>query len=267
MSLRHRVWLAPLAAFALSAVLAGAAGAETPAPAAKEPIKLIVEPGAMKLLKEASDRLAAAKSLSFTATVGYEYPSQLGPPIEYTVRYDVAMKRPDRLRILTLGDGPVSEFYYDGAQIMAYAPAEHLVAMADAPPSVEGALKAAFEIADIYFPFTDLLVADPYAALSAEAALAFYIGTSDNVGGVRTEMMVWSSKDMFMQLWIGAEDKLPRRVRAVYKDDPLRLRHQLDLTGWKLDGELPGETFASDKAKSAPHIAFQRPAKAPAAAQ
>ena len=30
-------------------------------------------------------------------------------------------------------DGPASEFYYDGKKMMAYAPAENLVAIADAP--------------------------------------------------------------------------------------------------------------------------------------
>ena len=55
---------------------------------------------------------------------------QLGPPILYTVRYDVAMQRPDKLRVIIPGDGPASEFYYDGKSMMAYAPAENLVAVA-----------------------------------------------------------------------------------------------------------------------------------------
>ena len=52
----------------------------------------------MELLKATSARLAAAKSMSFTAIVSYEYPSKLGPPIVYTTRYDVTMQRPDKLR-------------------------------------------------------------------------------------------------------------------------------------------------------------------------
>src|SRR6266516_3467606 len=59
------------------------------------PTKMVLEPRAMDLLKAASARLAAAKSLAFTAVASYEYPSQLGPPILYTVRYDVSMQRPD----------------------------------------------------------------------------------------------------------------------------------------------------------------------------
>src|SRR4051812_30991448 len=51
----------------------------------------VVEPRAMDLIKAMSDKLAAAKSMSFMATVGYEYPSKLGPPIVYTTRHEVAM--------------------------------------------------------------------------------------------------------------------------------------------------------------------------------
>ena len=133
----------------------------------------------MDLLKATSARLAAAKSMSFTATVGYEFPSKLGPPIVYTVRYDVTMQRPDKLKIVMPGDGPASEFYYDGKTMMAYAPAENLVAVADAPPTIDAALKAAYNNAAIFFPFTDLLVADPYVALTDGAILAFYIGPSE----------------------------------------------------------------------------------------
>src|SRR5437879_5182374 len=125
------------------------AKADQPSKAAKKPAKkaapaeykLVLEPKAMDLLKVTSARLAAAKAMSFTATVGYEFPSKLGPPIVYTMRYDVTMQRPDKLKILMPGDGPASEFYYDGKAMMAYAPAEDLVAVAAAPPTVEEALK------------------------------------------------------------------------------------------------------------------------------
>src|SRR5208283_4760991 len=228
------------------------------------PTKMVLEPRAMALLKAASDRLAAAKSMSFTGVASYEYPSQFGPPILYTVRYDVAMQRPDKLRVLTPGDGPASEFYYDGKMMMAYAPKENLVAVADAPPSIDGALKAAFDSADIYYPFTDLIVADPYAALTDGAILAFYIGPSEMVGGTKTEMVAWANSDVFLQIWIGADDKLPRRVRAVYNGDPSQLRHQMDLSDWQIDSTIPAETFASQKAQSAQHIKFARPVPPPA---
>jgi hypothetical protein len=226
------------------------------------PTKMVLEPRALDLLKATCARLAAAKSMAFTAVVSYEYPSQLGPPILYTVRYDVAMQRPDKLRVLTPGDGPTSEFYYDGKSIMAYAPTENLAAAADAPPTIDGALKAAFDLADIYYPFTDMLVEDPYAAMTEGAILAFYIGPSQMVGGTKTEMLAWANPAVFLQIWIGADDKLPRRIRAVYSADPLILRHEMDITNWQIDSDAPADTFTSAKAQGAPRIAFKRPADA-----
>jgi hypothetical protein len=239
------------------------AKAVKPAKPAKKPaapeFKMVLEPRAMELLKATSARLAAAKSLSFTAIVNYEFPSRLGPPIAYTMRYDVSALRPDRLRIVSPGDGPASEFYYDGKTMMAYAPAEDLVAVADAPPTIDAALKKAYDAAAIYFPFTDMIVADPYAALTDGAKLAFYIGPSGVVGGVKTDMVAWANDDVFLQIWIGVDDKLPRRIRAVYRADPLLLRHEMELSNWKLDGAMAAETFASQKAQAAKRIAFKSP--------
>jgi hypothetical protein len=292
-----RTWLVPfsiLAAVVAWLALATAVGAQTPAapaagqpsaapadssakPATKAPakatkpakkaaasdFKLILEPRAMDLLKATSDKLAAAKSMSFTAVVGYEYPSKLGPPLVYSTRYDVTMQRPDKLRIIIPGDGPASEYYYDGKTAIAYAPVENLAAVADAPPTIEEALDAAYKNAGIYFPFEDLLVKDPYTALTKGAILAYYIGPSQVIGGVKTEMVAWASKDVHLQIWIGADDKLPRRVRAIFAADPLALRHQVDYSDWKLDPQLAPDAFTSAKAASAGRMAFAAPAAPP----
>ncbi|MFM7392836.1 MAG: DUF2092 domain-containing protein [Cyanobium sp.] len=93
-----------------------------------------MEARALDLLRASSARLAASKSMAFTATVGYEYPSRLGPPLLYTVRYEVLMQRPNRLRVLIPGDGPASQFFFDGRTIMAFAPERNLVAIEPAPP-------------------------------------------------------------------------------------------------------------------------------------
>ena len=104
------------------------------------------------------------------------------------------------------------------------------------PPTIDAALKAAYDTAAIYYPFTDLVVADPFAALTDGAILAFYIGQSGVVGGTKTDMVAWANDDVFLQIWIGADDKLPRRIRAIYRTDPLDLRHEMELSNWQLDG-------------------------------
>jgi hypothetical protein len=218
-----------------------------------------LEPKAIELLKAMSARLAAARTMSFTAVVTDESPSRIGPALAYTTTSDVTLQRPDKLRIITPGDGPATEFYYDGKTMTAYAPAENLVAIADAPPTIDGALKAAYESAAIYYPFTDVMVADPYGDIAPGLTRAFVIGQSHVVGGTTTDMVAIVDADVFAQLWIGADDKLPRRIRAVFAKDPSRLRHQVEFSNWRLDGDVPADSFASSRAANATRIQFKRP--------
>ena len=233
--------------------------AKAPRKAAAPTVTPVLESKALAILKAASDRLAAARSMSFTAVISYESPSRLGPPLVYTTTSEVTLQRPDKLRVLTLGDGPASEFYYDGTTMVAFAPAENLVAVTDAPPTLDATLKAAYDTAAIYFPFTDVIVADPYKAIADGLQHAFYIGQSRVVGGTTTDMVAYASDGVFVQIWIGAEDKLPRMLRAVYRNDPSQLRHQLEISHWQLDVTVPADAFASSSATSATRIPFTRP--------
>jgi hypothetical protein len=253
---------------------AGSAGQQTepaqaapkaakPAKAAKKPsapvAQMGLEPRAIDILKAASARLAAAKTMTFTAIVSYESPSRFGPPLIYSTKSEVTMQRPDKLRVVTLGDGPASEFYYDGKTMTAFSPGENLVAVADAPPTLDAALQAAYDSAAIYFPFTDVIVADPYKDVADGLKVAFYIGQSIVVDGITTDMVAYITGDVFVQAWIGTEDKLPRRIYAVYLNDRARLRHVLALSNWQLDGAIPADAFVATKAAGAGHIAFARP--------
>ncbi len=227
--------------------------------AAAPEVKPVLEAKAIDILQASSARLAAAKSMSFTAVIAYEHPSRFGPALVYTTKSDVTLVRPDKLRVITYGDGPPSEFYYNGKIMMAYAPVEGLVAVADAPPTIDATLQAAFKSAAIYFPFTDLIVTDPYKDIAEGLQLAFYIGQSNVVGGVTTDMVAYVSNGVFVQVWIGAEDKLPRRVRAVYLNDPGELRHEMELFNWQLDSPVAAELFESERAAGANRISFASP--------
>jgi hypothetical protein len=239
--------------------------AKTPAQDVVAPFEPGLQPKAIEILKAMSARLVAAKSMAFTAVVSYEGPSLLGPPLIYSTKSDVTVQRPDKFKVITLGDGPASEFYYDGKVMMAFAPKENLIAVADAPPTIDATLQAAYQNAAIYFPFTDVIVSDPYKDIADGLTTAFYIGQSTVVGGTTTDMVALASKDVFAQVWIGAEDKLPRRMYAIYLNDPARLRHVLELSNWELNKQVPADAFGTAKANGAAHIAFKRPDAIPTA--
>ena len=232
-------------------VAAEASPAPEPSPA--------LEPKAIEILKAASSRLAAARIVKFTAVDFYESSSRHGHPLSVTTKSEVTLQRPDKLRVITSADGPPSEFYYDGKKMMAYAPTENLVAVAEAPPTIDAALETAYHSAAIYFTFTDLIVADPYKDMEAGLTLAYYIGQSHVVGQTTTDMLAYIDKGVFVQIWIGAEDKLPRLLHAIYLDDPERLRHNLILSDWQLDPTVPADSFWSSKAASANPMPFAHP--------
>jgi hypothetical protein len=224
-----------------------------------------LEPKAIEILKATSSRLAAAHSMTFTADVSYESPTRQGPPLVYATQSDVTMVRPNKLRVITPGDGPASEFYYDGKIMMAYAPAENLVAVADAPPTIDATLEAAFGTAGIYFPFTDVIVTDPYHDIADGLSLAYYVGQSHVIGGIVTDVVAYITNGVFIQAWIGADDKLPRILRAIYLDDKLQQRHILVLSNWKLDPDVAPDVFGSPAAATAKHIQFAHPNAPPGA--
>ena len=233
-----------------------------PAPARKAaPVDThpALEPKAVDLLKAMSDRLAAAKTMSVTATELFETSSRHGHPLAYTMKYEVTLQRPDKLKVIIPGDGPASEFYYDGKTMTAFARAEGLIAIASAPPTIDATLEAAYNSAAIYYPFTDMIVADPYKDMASGLELAYYIGQSHEVAGTTTDMVAYIDNGVFMQVWVGADDKLPRLIRAVFLNDPDRLRHELVFQNWQIDVSLPDGTFAPANAANATKIAFAHP--------
>src|SRR4029450_3909866 len=81
--------------------------------------------------------LTRDRAMLFRAVISYETPSRLGPPLVYTTTSEVTLQRPDKLRVITPGDGPAAEFYYDGKTMAAFEPAVNLVAVAEAPPTID----------------------------------------------------------------------------------------------------------------------------------
>ena len=236
-----------------------AAKKKTATPKTAVPAPLELESKAIEILKATSNRLASAHTLTFTAIETFESLSRQGVPLVYGNKYDTVLQRPNKLRVILEGDGPASEFYYDGKVVMAYAPTENLVAVADAPDTIDKTLEAVFHSAAIYFPFTDLIVTDPYGDMASGLKHAYYVGQSNVVAGITTDVVAFAGNGIFAEMWVGAEDKLPRIIHVIYLDDPDRLRHNLILSDWKLDTSVSDDFFTSSKASSAKHMQFAHP--------
>lgn len=219
-----------------------------------------IEPEALALVKAMSDKLAEAKSIAFVATGAFDVPARNGHPLFYTTRSEVLLVRPDKLRVIVPGDGPPSEFYFDGNKIAVFQPDSDFIASAEAPGTLDQALDTIYEKAGIYFPFVDFIVADPYKTLTERLKSAFVIGKSKIVGGTTTDILALSDGRVHMQLWIGEEDKLPRLAWITAAGQSKQPRHMVEFSDWRLEGEIPEDTqFAPKTTDSTKEIPFARP--------
>jgi hypothetical protein len=218
-----------------------------------------IEPAALKILRTASERLTDSRTLTFTAVTTYEAFATTGQPLYYATQSSVLLQHPDKLRVLTPGDGPASDFYYDGKTMTAYSPRENLVAAGPAPPTMEGMLKAAYDQAAISFPIAPLLAPDPYKNLTDGLTSAFVVGQSNVVGGTVTDIVAYTNKNVQAEMWIGINDGLPRMVRAVYVNDPAHLRYQMEFRNWRRNVKLMPAVFHFSNATHAKRMDFARP--------
>lgn len=242
-----------LAALGLGLLAAG--------PAAAQPAPPPIEPRAMEVVKASCATLAAARAMSFDALSTYEKFARNGQPLFFSVLNQVTMQRPDRLRVIKPGDGTPDEFYYDGKTMTAFVPSENLVAVAPAPPTIDAMLGAAWEKAAIFFPFADVIVSAPCALFDGhEINSAFYIGQSRVVAGTVTDMVALAGDRIQAQLWIGAEDKLPRLVRVTYPKEPARALYETAYSNWRITDAAEAGAFASARAAQGRPIEFAPPA-------
>lgn len=234
--------------------------AASAAPPAAAPAPIGIEEKAAGILRQASATLAAARTMSFDAVNTYERAARNGQPLYYTTLNHVALQRPDHLRVVTPGDGTPDEIYYDGKTLTAYVPSADLAATTDAPPTIDEMVDAAWQKAAIYFPFSDVIVSDPYDQMMKTMKSAFYVGQSSVVGGVVTDMVAVASDDVQAEIWIGTADHLPRLVRVAYPNEPAHATYQSSFSNWRLNAQLPAGTFTSDKAAHARKMPFAPPA-------
>ena len=143
------------------------------APAARR-LEPRLEPRALEILHAMSWRLANARTLAFTAVATYESPSLLGPALAYTTTSQVFVQRPDKLRGDHAGRRPGVRVLLrrqdDDGLRAGREPGRGRRCAADDRRRAEGGLRLARAI---YFPFTDVIVADPYGTSTEGLTHAF----------------------------------------------------------------------------------------------
>ena len=142
-----------------------------------------LEPKAIEVLKAVTDRLAAVHTLSFVALITSESLGRQETRLVSRNRSEVTLQRPDKLRVISSGDGPRSQVYCNGRTMMTYSPAEAALVIDKAPPRIIECLKNAYKASAIDFPSVDLILVDPSSDLISGLKHAHYVGQSEAFAG------------------------------------------------------------------------------------
>ncbi|HTP49690.1 MAG TPA: DUF2092 domain-containing protein [Anaeromyxobacteraceae bacterium] len=253
----------PLAIW-VSAVFLGALGDTAPPPTPAGPASApapVKDERALVLLRRMSDRLAGAKSFSFRARTSRDV--LLDGRMDVTVFNDVrvAVERPDKVAATRTGDLPEFRFAYDGKSMTVYAPGNGRWATATAPSTIDAMIVAAYEQANLSFPVDELLVADPFAAITKDLTYIALVGHT-TVAGHKTDHIALANPSLELQLWLDAKTALPVKEAVVYVDDPHEPHFYIEYLDWRLDPKLPPSTFALPKPAGATQVEFRAAASA-----
>ena len=170
-----------------------------------------------------------------------------------------------RLRVQARGDLFPSDLFHDGKTVTVVAANPKVYAQREAAGSlVESFTRGPQPGGDLVTPFIDLLATDPFAVLTRDLTSAIWVGQS-KVGGVVTDHLAFTSKDVDWEVWIGAKDKLPRLMVVSYRVTGRQPTFTVELSDWKLNGAVPASTFTAAIPKGATRVEFKL--QGPAAAK
>jgi hypothetical protein len=237
---------------------AGAASAQTPGSGSppRAGAATAKDPTATAILKRMCDRLQGAKTFTVRGHASLEAPMTGGTLATFFNDYEVSVRRPDGLSAHRVGDQPDFRFVYDGKSMTVFVPDKKIWGSASAPATLEAMLRAADEQGDLNMPFDELLVANPYAAITAGITEIERAGQAV-IHGKKIEHLVLSSPELHLEYWIDPSTALPARSLVVYVDHPLRPHFIVDYAEWKLDAKLPADTFTLSKPQGATEVNFR----------
>ena len=217
-----------------------------------------IEPEAAQILQQMSDYLGSLKrfTLSSESTIDTLMPS--GQKIQRGAHVDVAIQRPNRLRLNRNGDDVEQEFYFDGNTLTLYGKQDGYYANLGVSKTVDidTVLDLARTEIGVILPAADLIYQDPYEGLMADAESGTLVGTS-TVGGVEVDHLAVRGRQVDWQIWIEKGDKpLPRKYVITSKWIAGGPQFTAVFSDWKTSAEFDDALFTFSPPPKAQEIGF-----------
>jgi hypothetical protein len=204
----------------------------------------VIERYALDRLKQMSSTLAAAKSFTYRSNNFMEVQAEAtGQFLTFFVDTEVALQRPNKLRVNVSGDVPGFHFYFDGARVSAFDPQKNLHSVYEPLATIDEMLDFVTTRAHINFPSADFMYSNPYARMTKNLTHAIVVGPS-MVNGVPCEHFAFMEPGLNWEIWIeNGKRALPLRMAMTYKQVSNFPRYMIEYTDWNLNPKLKKDIF------------------------
>ena len=223
----------------------------------------IMDKRALGTLKLMSDTISKARTVRFQALSMVPKMTKGGVWINLFGTSRVVMQGPDRLFASTTGDIAAHDLYFDGKTITKYSPGKNIYSVKEVPGTIDDLIERAYREEGKTFPYADILISEPYEAMTDGLVSALYVGQStlraQSGQSITTDHLAMVNKGVQWQIWIGAEDHLPRLVCATYLDEASEPSYTVEFGDWKLDEPVSADDFIFKNVSQAAKVGWGGP--------
>jgi hypothetical protein len=195
------------------------------------------------ILRQMGEYLGGAEQFTYHADHSIDVVLETGQKLMFTASSEVSVRRPDRFQADITGDLKSARFWYDGKTVTLLDPKLNFYAITEVPPYIDAALDHASAEFGITAPVADLVLSDPYAALTGKVQSGFYAGLHE-IYGVKCHHLAFTQEDIDWQIWIEDGRMLvPRMLVLTYKKVVGSPQYTVILSEWNMNPRLPDSLF------------------------
>lgn len=203
----------------------------------------LIDDDADAILHAMTDQLKGLQHFSVDYDADHEIVDKAGQKIQYSATGSLSLDRAAGLFMSRKGPFADAELRFDGKQISLYGKALNVFAQIESPgPSIEEAIEEFRMSTGLDAPGADLLVSDPYQALTEDVTQGVYVGIG-YVAGVECDHLAFRNDRVDWQIWVGKDaTKLPMKYVITTKWVTGAPQYSIRFMNWKTD-PIDGNAF------------------------
>jgi hypothetical protein len=212
---------------------------------------------ALAILKDMSDYLGKAETISFRARTFFDVVLESGIKIKAGRASSILLKRPKNLYIEAENDdGSATTIWFDGSKVTLWRRDVNQVMSLDFEGSTDAMLDHVIEEYDAQIPLADLFYSDVEKTLGEDIVSAEYIGLRV-VDGVSCHQLSFESPGVDWQIWIEADSTpLPRRFVIDFVADENKPQFMVQMDAWSIGGDIEDFNFSAAVPESVEEVEF-----------